>query len=85
MKIIETRVMYEGEIKLVYTLVQEGKAYGLKIESASDFYRYIYVDDVTRDFNKAMEILNLFADNTVFPENTLEVFDDLLGEGKLVV
>lgn len=83
MKIIETRVMYEGEIKLVYALVQDGKAYGLEIKSEGTACGCIYVDDVARELDKAMEILHLFADNTVFPENALEIFDDLLGEGKL--
>ena len=79
MKVIKTRLADAGKITLVYNLVQDGDAYGLEIKAPCEKYPYIYVDDVAREVNKALEILELFADNAVFPQNALEIFDDMLG------
>ena len=78
MKVIKTRIMYEENIELVYNLVQDGNTYGLEMESKEEQRQYIYVDDIARELGKALEIMDLFANNTVFPMNALEVFDDLL-------
>lgn len=75
---IKTRIMYEENIELVYNLVQDGNTYGLEMESKEEQRQYIYVDDIARELDRALEIMDLFANNTVFPMNALEVFDDLL-------
>ena len=79
LKVLKTRTVYEGKTKLIYNLIQDENAYGLEIKAYGEKQPYIYADDITRDLNKAIEIFDLFADNTVFPQNALEVFDDLLG------
>ena len=82
MKALETIVKHVGSTELRYTVVFDGLSYGLEVTAVGVLDGSILVEDVTREIEVAEKIAELFAANTVFPQNVLEIFDDLLGEGK---
>lgn len=82
LKTLKTITKHVGNTKLKYTAVFDGVSYGLEITAAGDFDGYILVEDVSRELQVAEYLAELFAENLVFPQNALEIFDDLLGAGK---
>ncbi|MBQ6893042.1 MAG: hypothetical protein IJN48_02450 [Clostridia bacterium] len=82
MKTLKTKTMHVGNTAVSYSTVYSNGSYGLEISAKGGFEGYIFVEDVARDIGEADAIMELFAENTVFPDNALEIFDDLLGLGK---
>ena len=79
MKTLKTQTMHVGNTAIDYSIVVSGESFGLEVSTKGDFEEYILVEDVTREFEEAEKLLKMFAENTVFPDNVLEIFDDLLG------
>lgn len=59
-----------------YTLLQSGSSYGIAVEADG---KCIRVESITENIEDAGQILRLLAENTVYPDNVLEILDDLLG------
>ena len=66
-----------GETRICYSLEHNGVYFSMRVTATPSIVESVYVPDVARDFETAKRLLNLFADNFVFPISVYEIFDDL--------
>lgn len=59
-----------------YTLLDSGNSYGISAEAGG---KCIRVEGITQSSEDARRILCLLSENIVYPENVMEILDDLLG------
>ena len=72
-------VKHVNDEYITYSVLRNRGIYRLSVCTDRKGAYSVIVDDVARDLVTAKRILVLFANNLVFPENVLEIFDDILG------
>lgn len=70
-----------GETRICYSLEHNGVYYSMRVTAAGALVESVTVSDVARDFETAKRLLDLFADNLVFPISVYEILDDLFADG----
>ena len=86
--IYEIRVKTEGEVNLEYLLRHHraGEEYGVpgmvySIEIIMDSpaeNESVILEDITRDYQEAVDIITEFAKNTVTPDSAIYIAEDML-------
>lgn len=60
----------------IYALLAQNGLYGIRLQSGTEV---LEAAELTADRQKALQLLQLFQENTVYAENFYEILDDLLG------
>ena len=86
--IMKTKVYLEGGLELEYILLSQtldentllpGECFSLEIRSRyEEEYDGIVLEDVAREREEGVELLCIFAKNTVTPESAEYIMEDLL-------
>lgn len=85
--VFEIKVRLEGDDEIWYGLVRHnvgdlqdiaGVGYSIQIKShIQEGSEYIFLEDVSREYEEGVELITEFAKNTVTPESAIYIMEDL--------
>lgn len=67
-----------GATQIIYELSVDERGYCLSATSTGEYASSVRIGELTSNHSTALRILNLLAENLVFPLNVPEILDDLL-------
>lgn len=83
---IKVKTENSGELHYILKRHKVGVEYhlegsGYSIEISSDIRgttEYVFLEDISRDYEEAVDLIKVFAKNTVTPESAIYIMEDLL-------